>query len=67
MNRRFCISALLSVSTSVSFLGAFGKYRKVTLSLVMSVLTHGTAQHPLEDFDEILYLSLFDNLSGKFH
>ena len=52
------------------FLGDFSKLRKATTSFVMSirlyVCQHGTTRSHWTNFEEILYLSFFENASRKF-
>ena len=58
----------LSVANRVdSFLGAFTKLRKATISFVMSVCPHGTTRLPLDGYWwNLIFETFFENLSRKF-
>jgi len=49
------------------FLGAFEKFQKAIISLVMSVCLHGTTRLPLEGFSpNLIFEHVFENMPRKF-
>jgi hypothetical protein len=62
MDERACLGGTLLAPVQNSE----GEYVYQLRHASMSVRPHGTTRLPLEDFHEILYLSIFRNLPRKF-